>query len=420
MMRISIAALLLLFAMNAQALWNCPASSKASVSSQDLERLSFWNLCTSTDIDEVRSALRGTPLLTTKALQVMDEASQPQKSLMRISSHFYDIATKRWNVVEGVGSVVAAVSFTKGINPDFINADYYILTAHHVASGQNLEIRDFRGRRMPFQRVTHDFKSDLSLIKLDTARMPLLPFPFSVFAVSEESNPLVPVTRSFTNNVIRNAQSLEVFKVTYIEGLQGAMDYGLRSVVPLAAWLTPKHTAGDLDLPLLNRQEGLSLPVSFAKGASGSPVLVSHVSQFGSHYELTGILNTSFVHREASTVTSSTNLRKLFKTAISGQSGQTGEWYLFDGSFIKVSSDQGSEVFLQSGPIGNGIAVDGYGINEDILVAKEQGLKIPEPLNELSLKYQQEKQAQNLAQALSVKLKIFKLKTQRPYQIEVK
>lgn len=405
---------------SAQASWSCPSNEKSFVTAQDLENLSFWNLCTSDEIALQRANLKGTRALTPKALEVMDEASQPQKSLVRVSSWIYDLAAQKWISVEGVGSIVAVIPQNSIRNPDFINAKYFVLTAHHVAAGKGLEIKDFQGKALPLRAVTHDFGNDISLVELDTKSMARLLFPFAVYLKDAKANPLVPAGGLFNRRGFKNTQSQEVFNVSYIEGLDGLIQYGRQSAVPIASWLTGKNANDGLDLPILPRQDGAKIALSFSKGFSGTPVMVSYATNAGFHYELNGVLSTSSEEQGTSTVTSSVALRSLFDQAISGRKGKTGTWFLLDGSFVKVLSENSSEVFLRSGPIGNGLAVDGF-VSKDLdLNLAKQDIQIPNSFKKMAEQYQQERQRIHLEDSTALEIKILETPRQDFPRIQIK
>lgn len=420
MIRWILAGLLLLSSSWAQAFWGCPSNEKSYVTAQDLEKLSFWNLCTADEISLQRANLQGTPALTPKALEVMNEAAQPQKSLVRVSSKIYDIVTEKWVLVEGVGSIVAVIPENKIRNPDFINANYYVLTAHHIAAGLGLEVKDFQGKALPLRVVTHDFGNDMSLVQLDTQAMARLLFPFAIYLKGAKANPLVPAGGAFDRGSFKNTHSQEVFKVSYIEGLDGLIQYGRQSAVPMAPWLADKNVNEGLGLPIFSRQDGAKIALSFAKGFSGTPVMVSYMTASGSHYELSGVLSTSTEGQGISTMTSSAALRSLFDQALAARIGKTGTWFLFDGSFVKVLSEGSSEVFIRSGPIGNGLAVDGFVSKDRQINFPKDEIQIPNNLKQLAEKYQQEKQLIRLEESSALKIKILQLPNQEAIRIQVK
>lgn len=365
----------------------CPANQKVlNASFLEMEYPRFWSLCNQIDLQFNRQNLSDIGILNNKISKALDTVEKNQASLVRVSSSFYDVVQKKWKVMQGVGSIVSVFKNSRSDYEDSLRGPYYILTAHHVASGANLSVQDASGQLMPIESMTHDFVNDLSLLKINLSKLSHVPFPFASYFIDKDSLLFQSTSLSQNKEVVTNRHSLESFKVSYIEGLDALILNGIRSFVPTAPWLTPLDNSNSFEAPLFARESENNIKLSFAKSFSGSPVVVSYKNRNSSFYEVSGLLSTCSQNCLSTKMTSSKALKQIFRKALHKKSGISGEWFLFNDYYVKIQKES-ILFYLINGPIGNGVAIDGR-LTPEMLLMQEQLIPVPPELWDLSVQMQ--------------------------------
>ena len=100
--------------------------------------------------------------------------------------------------------------------------------------------------------------------------------------------------------------------------------------------------------------------IQFPQGLSGSPLIVPTKSSSGTFYDISSVLITSAMDGESSgsKLSGSTGLSRFFGGAHGGGLAEKSAWAIYGDTFLRFSQGK-LEAFIQQGPVGNGIIVDG-------------------------------------------------------------
>lgn len=323
------------------------------------------------------------------------QAAPKNRALVRVRSLLLDLATNRTVAVEGVGSLVVIPIKTAESGERL-----FVLTAGHVASGLRLQVFQEENVQLKVVGVLHDTQTDLALIEVDLESH--LREPLAIFLPGPDGEdrlytqlikPLLQPHQSvYFNNLTESLKYQALFVDSGHLPLGEAPEaFQAMSSFLRAPWLPE---LGSMAL-LLNREwqpvvTRSSKPVEFElqfrfpHGFSGSPLLIHHWHGTGmnraSYYSVSGILTASSVTPQnfRSQVAGPQAIRRLIqRIARSGQEAEnqneTGLWWLFDGTFLRWSN--GLEVFLDAGPIGNGLVIEGFDFE-----TRQLNLKLTEKL----------------------------------------
>lgn len=363
--------------------------------------------------------------------------------LVEVSSVLWDMGLAKAVRVSGVGTLIR--SLRRPPQNEYI---FYVLTAGHVAFGSDLQVRTPDHRNLRIKRAYHDTENDVSILELDTNQQIRTP----LVALAQQMDSLQAVLFSAADNVstpeLRQTQAefggfftrlnelgwspqlqdyvvrtkgsrFEVAIVLLDLGRPESAGEGRPGQYPSVAVRAPWLSAEGLKMPrnpqLVSRkltEKTLEISYRFPRGYSGSPILVGHGGgSFGNLYILSSILTTTS-SIENSTQTSSVGPRALQQFLEKIQAGRANEetlpapaWCFVNNTFVKIQRQ--IEFFVESGPIGNGVVIDGY--SPTTKVSLEAKKRLQESLHRNGMTrdemIQFEKQAQAANQAAADTLK---------------
>jgi hypothetical protein len=335
------------------------------------------------------------------AISAHAEEAAPASGLLKVSSEYNDVGIGQRGTVEGVGSLIVT-----GANRSLLNTEastlragrYFVLTAGHVSMGDNLKVFTAHGQTLKIKSVHQDTLHDLALIEIDSDDLGNLPRPLAYYLTMKRGTfKGTSLTTSFlasflaTNSTNSKEAILEErssgiqYKATPIEGTIGLVNGGGR----LTSVLTPEwmntplfdNKITDINYQVLKGPtvSQIVIPRAFARGYSGAPILVPYYTpEHRPVYNLAGILTLSDSSREdaKSTVAAGPYATIQFIQASLEDRTDTNkrvEWFLYKGHFGKIEGDS-IILFLKSGPIGNGVVIDGHKQNDLQDVLEDEGI----------------------------------------------
>ena len=337
-----------------------------SATLSEMQDRNFWKTCTQEDLKhalmEIQIRQRAYDPEKKQASEwekvylAIRASARPQESLVKVSSVLFDYDSEKFVRITGVGSLIS------------INEKLFVLTADHVSSGSNLTVTTFDGQVVPILKAQSDSDNDISLLEIDLAKNSVNTFPLAeVTAPSNLVTTNLSEDISFEGTQFIDRNSGQEFQGLPIEGLGGFIRAGGTSSVLKASWLKKiakfNLTGTNKTTVWINRSQDLgafSGVDSFDSGYSGSPVVFSYPHpKLGVVFYLGGILTMSNPKNETSGFVGVGPIQQLFKFDRAGKSeGQQTIWGFFDGTFIKATQN-GLEIFLNSGPVGNGVIIEG-------------------------------------------------------------
>lgn len=332
-------------------------------------------------------------------------AAADPSALVKVRSLLFDIASDRTVAVEGVGTLILVPS--DGAEP---GARMFVLTAGHVASGLRLQV--IRADLAPLKvvGVTHNTQSDLALIEVEASSPFVEPLASYLRGPDREyrlyTQLIKPLLQPHQSVYFLNPASSLRYQALFVDS--GHLPLGeppetfqAMSSFLRAPWL-PEMGSMSLLLnrewqPVVSRSANpveFELQFRFPHGFSGSPLLIHHWHGTGmsraSYYSISGILTASASNpqNQRSQVAGPLAIQHLIQQAVARSgpakepTSEVGLWWLFDGTFLRWS--QILEVFLHTGPIGNGLVIEGFDFeNQQLNLKLDEKLPAALPLSRL-------------------------------------
>ena len=306
-----------------------------------------------------------------------------QEGLVSVSSELEDIGTGALSRVYGIGSILVTDA-KSGMDQGTLEKDlrYFVLTAGHVSMGHNLMVKFGNGTTLPIRQSYHLASQDISLLEIDLKRYARKIFPFAHFVKVRKggfsfgtANLLIAHLQlanlsalpDESQNLVEDIYTRALYMMTSSEGLDGViMSRGALSGVVTPTWINlSKMVQKEIDPSStlsrdLFRNENQIIPVRFQAGMSGSPVIVGWRTQSGYQHNLAGLLT---LVKENGVTTESSSAKKanqLIDSVLTGSRGpqEPTSWFLFKNHFVRQQKLE-LEFFINSGPIGNGVVIDG-------------------------------------------------------------
>jgi len=271
---------------------------------------------------------------------------------------------------------------------DWIGNDNSCGRIRNISMGKDLRITTASGQPIPIKTIWQDVVHDITVMEVDVAKMPSVPLPFAYcqsgagIVVPLANGPFDDTDERFRIQKYSHMESMHTYRGVYIEGAQAFLGPNLGSApmsVILAPWATPpkdfvwgeqKYESHTQPHNLDN--ESLQSYQPFPRGASGSPVVIPFDNGvWGSTYLIGGLLTMSQTDGESSSsYAGGKPIMELFALAGRGRTPKTeiSPWYLLNGYFVRLNRNL--EFFIYSGPVGNGVTLDGLVMQGDSSVDK--------------------------------------------------
>ncbi len=374
----------------------CPLTSENTTERAILLNPKVWSLCEMDELKSYRTFLKfssraeksdhGVPQ-SDQLLSTLDSAYLADRDgIVSVSSVLEDVTDGKSYRVSGLGSIILTGqrdSISRVTKENLLQGRYFVLTAGHISMGADLTVKMSDGYRLPIRNLFHLQNLDLSLIEIDIERSRLYVFPFAYFVKAESADILVshllkPVRyglpEAYLEPVAETFSKAE-YKVIASEGLNGMMlSQRTATGVVIPTWVPDKNIprqdfAPEFNLDRKVLADDLSIPMAFPRGLSGAPLVIGRAYEHRDQHNLAGVLTLvrDQTSGKPSTVSATTKriyefVKKVLQNAPTVK--EKSSWHLMQGRFVQWTGTS-LDLYLKSGPIGNGVVIDGRLGSED-------------------------------------------------------
>jgi hypothetical protein len=296
--------------------------------------------------------------IPSKWQKIINNISNPpaiESPLVHISSEYIDIGMNTTVQVDGIGTVV----MQEGAQNRF-----FILTAGHLAKGKNLQVVSEHKEKIKIIGIKLDDESDLALVEIENINFSI--YPLAIYKNGFLSSIMTRSTTSLPSEKLWNYSNIDSNQTLVgvpLEGLQAFINIGEGSFAPIAPWVNIKINSDlykeQIEKTFFKRDNDLvktNPKMSFAKGLSGTPLVMPYQTSYGPLNIISGVLTLSaFTSGGASSSFAATkSIKGLFEAKYSPISSQ---WLFYHGYFLKVTGLK-FELYIDYGPVGNGMIVE--------------------------------------------------------------
>lgn len=325
-------------------------------------------------------------------------------SIVKVSSLLFDYTQQKVDRVYGAGSIIVTQTSPHR---------YFVLTVNHISVGDDLIVESPSGEQWPIKNKYYHDEADLALLEIDV-KDPKNPPPAIGCFCGDQINTLFDLASFDRSAAPRGALGWITSLSPYFEFPAIEVEFSdtfstghAHSLAIQPPWLpAPRDSLQDThwkkwlkEIPRSPDVKDIETYQLFPPGYSGAPILIP----IGLHdrfevpkYFISGIITTSTSDKVGvSSFLGPARINDFFKQVLRNKIKplQTVKnyWFLMNGTFVHLGSTV--EVYLLTGPIGNGIVVEGFIGKEKADLAKvpfekqmlQRGIT-PEHLNELNIK----------------------------------